>query len=165
MRILFFFISIYCLNTVTPDLKIIRLAYKEAAMDQTKVQAFSDQLATVTKSDDVALIAYKGASITLVARQAETIKEKKEGFIEGVGLIEFAIEKEPNAIEPRFVRLGIQENAPKILKYKNDIPEDKELILKQYKYISSKDLKNHVKDYILQSKLFTTEEKSVISVQ
>jgi hypothetical protein len=165
MRFLFFFIAIYCLNNTTPDLKVIRSAYKEAAQDQTKVQAFSDQLASVTKSDDVALIAYKGASITLVARQAETIKEKKDGFIEGVELIEFAIEKEPNAIEPRFVRLGIQENAPKILKYRDDIPEDKELILKQYKYISSKDLKNHVKDYILQSKLFTTEEKSVISGQ
>lgn len=165
MRFLFFFISIYCLTTATPDLKVIRSAYKEAAQDQTKVQAFSDQLATVTKSDNVALIAYKGASITLVARQAETIKDKKDGFVAGVELIEFAIEKEPNAIEPRFVRLGIQENAPKILKYNSDIEEDKQFILKQYKYITSKDLKNHIKDYILQSKVFTTEEKSVISVQ
>ncbi len=165
MRFLFFFISVFYLISITPDLKIIRSAYKQAAQDQSKVMAFSEQLSKVSKSDNVALIAYKGASITLVARHAKTIKEKKSRFIEGAKLIEYAIEKEPNAVEPRFVRLGIQENAPKILKYRDNIPEDKELILKQFKYIASKDLKNHVKDYILQSNLFTTEEKSVISTQ
>ncbi|MFL0353010.1 hypothetical protein [Xanthomarina sp. GH4-25] len=147
------------------DLSKVRVAYKEAAHDKSKVEDFSQMLQEVTKKDNVALVAYKGASIALKAKYAKTIKAKKEGFIEGVSYIEFAIEKEPNAVEPRFVRIGIQENSPKILKYKSNIDEDKLFLLKQYQNISSANLKMHVKDYILQSTVFTDEEKQTINNQ
>lgn len=147
------------------DLSNVRVAYKEAAHDKSKVEDFSQMLQKVTKKDNVALVAYKGASIALKAKYAKTIKDKKDGFIEGVSYIEFAIEKEPNAIEPRFIRLGIQENTPKILKYKDHIDEDKLFLLKQYKNIPSKNLKLHIKDYILQSNLFSDIEKETIKNQ
>ncbi|WMI69484.1 hypothetical protein [Mangrovimonas sp. YM274] len=145
------------------DLAEVRSAYKEAAHDSSKVEVFYKSLSAVTKDDNISLVAYKGAAIALKAKQAPTIKEKKAGFMEGVSLIEFAIAKEPNAIEPRFVRLGIQENTPKLLKYKEDIEEDKSMLLSEFKNINSSNLKGHIKDYILQSKVFTTEEKTVIS--
>jgi len=141
------------------------VAFKEAAQDKEKALSFYTMLKDVNKQSNVSLIAYKGASIALKAKYAQTLKEKKEGFIEGISYLEFAIQKEPNAVEPRFIRLGIQENTPKILKYKDQINEDKLFLLKQYKNITSKDLKNHIKDYILQSKVFTNEEKQTISNQ
>ena len=141
------------------ELPTVRERYKIAAQDKSHLEIFYNMMQPVTKKDDVALIAYKGASLALQAKYGKTIKEKKDGFINGVGFIEYAIKKEPNAIEPRFVRLGIQENAPKILKYQSNIDEDKNFILKQFQYISSKNLKEHIKDYILQSKLFTESEK------
>ncbi len=147
------------------DLSAVRESYKVAAQDKAHLETFYNMMEPVTKSDNVALVAYKGAALALQAKYAKTIKEKKEGFINGVGYLEFAIEKEPNAIEPRFVRLGIQENAPKILKYRNDIEEDKAFLLKQFEYIDSKNLRAHIKDYILQSKLFTEEEKKNIETQ
>ncbi|WP_053978227.1 hypothetical protein [Mangrovimonas xylaniphaga] len=162
MKILFLFVSAFILFQAL-DLKEVRVAYKEAAHDSAKVDGFYNSMLKVTKDDDVSLVAYKGAAIALKARQAQTIKEKKEGFMEGVSFIEFAIEKAPSAIEPRFVRLGIQENTPKLLKYKEDIEEDKTMILNQFETIDSPNLKGHIKDYILQSKVFTTEEKTVIS--
>jgi hypothetical protein len=165
LKFLTIFISVIGFLTLSQNLSEIRVAYKEAAQDQEKVDSFYNMLFEINKENNVALIAYKGASIALKAKYAETVKEKKDGFIEGVSYIEFAIEEEPNAIEPRFVRLGIQENSPKILKYKDHIDEDKHFLLKQYNNISSKDLKYHVKDYILQSNVFTEEEKLSIKNQ
>lgn len=162
MKLIVVLISVLLLPVQTLELSKVRVAYKEAAQNQTKVDAFYNSLTQVSKSDNVALVAYKGASIALKAKHAKTLKEKKDGFIEGVNLIEFAIDNEPNNIEPRFVRIGIQENTPKILKYKENITEDKNFILKQFKYISSKNLKGHIRDYILQSTLFSDEEKQSI---
>ena len=144
------------------DLNTVRDAYKIAAQDKTKTEAFNASLAKVTKNDKVELVAYKGAAIALVAKHAKTLKAKKEGFIEGVTLVEYAITKSPNNIEVRFIRLGIQENTPKLLKYKGNIDEDKHFIIKQFNSIKSSALKKHIKDYILQSKGFTDEEKSLI---
>lgn len=163
VKLLSIFIFMTGLFTLSQNLSEVRVAYKEAAQDKEKVLAFYDMLIDVNKENNVALVAYKGAAIALKAKYAETLKDKKEGFVEGVSYIEFAIEKEPNAIEPRFIRLGIQENTPKILKYKDHIEGDKLFLLKQYQYISSENLKGHIKDYILQSKVFTAEEKRSIS--
>lgn len=146
----------------TLDLDTVRQAYKDAAKNQENVDAFYKSMQTVSKTDQMELVAYKGAAIALKARSSKTLKEKKDGFIEGVAYIEYAIKTEPNNIEPRFVRLGIQENTPKLLKYKDAIEDDKQFILKQFQYISSSNLKNHIKDFILQSTVFTDEEKQII---
>jgi len=164
MKFVTLFMTIVGFFALTQNLSDIRVAYKEAANDKDKgkVEAFYNLLKDINKQNNVALVAYKGASIALKAKYAETLKDKKEGFIEGVSYIEFAIEKEPNAIEPRFIRLGIQENTPKVLKYKDHIDEDKLFLLKQYKNIPSKNLKSYIKDYILQSKVFSDQEKQSI---
>lgn len=162
MKLLIVFIAVLCLNTQSLDVNTVRIAYKEAAHDKTKVEAFHKLLSEITKKNSTTLVAYKGASISLMGKHAKKIKDKRDLFIEGVSFIEFAIKKSPNNIEVHFIRLGIQENSPKLLKYKKNIEEDKHLILKQFNTIKSSALKKHIKDYILQSKSFSDEEKAVI---
>ncbi|MDO6596017.1 hypothetical protein Q4512_03765 [Oceanihabitans sp. 2_MG-2023] len=162
MKLIVLLITALSLNIQSLNLDSVRDAYKIAAKDKTKTEAFNQSLAHITKKDKVEFIAYKGAAIALVAKHAKTLKEKKEGFVEGVTLVEYAITKAPNNIELRFIRLGIQENTPKLLKYKSNIDEDRLTILKQFNSIKSSTLKKHIKDYILQSKVFTDEEKSLI---
>ena len=162
MKFLGLFIVSFFITVQTIDFNAIRLTYKEAAQDRAKIETLYNSVSKVTKSDKVELVAYKGAAMALIARGAATIKEKKEGFINGVSMVEFAIEKDPTNIETRFIRLSIQENTPKLLKYKENIEADKHFILKQFKTIKSSSLKNLIKDYISQSKVFTNEEKSVI---
>jgi hypothetical protein len=145
------------------DLDVIRDAYKEASNDKTKVDALNRLLLSVTKEDEAVLVAYKGASTVLNARYSKILLDKKKMFIEGVSYIEHAIDKVPDEVELRFIRISIQENTPKFLKYKDNIEEDKQLILTQFNSINSSSLKNHIQDYILHSELFTDEEKSVIS--
>ncbi|WP_223032197.1 hypothetical protein [Hanstruepera marina] len=165
MKHFFLILIAYSFISYNISLTEVREAYKAAANDKTKVEGFYNMLSEITKEDKGALVAYKGASIALQAKYAKTIKEKKEGFINGISYIEYAIKTDPNNIEPRFVRLGIQENTPKLLKYKDAIDEDKQFILKQFQYIKSKNLKEHIRDYILQSSIFSTEEKQLIKNQ
>jgi hypothetical protein len=161
MKLFIVFISVLFLNIQPIDLNTIRNGYKEAAQDETKITWFNKQLSSVTKKDKPVLLGYKGAGIALKARYAKKIKDKKQFFIEGVTLLEYALEKDPNNIELRLIRLGIQENTPKLLKYKAKIEEDKRFILSHYKAIKSSGLKKHTKAYVLQSKRFSIEEKKV----
>ena len=74
----------------------------------------------------------------------------RQSLKEGKALIEGAIEKEPENIELRMVRLSVQEHLPKIVPYRSEIKEDRAFIqnhiaeqpqpLKKYieNYISSK---------------------------
>ncbi|OEK09633.1 hypothetical protein A8C32_13100 [Flavivirga aquatica] len=165
MKFLMVLISAISINILSIDINTVRKAYKEAAHDHNKIETFNNLLLKITKKDKAALVAYKGAAIALLAKQEKKIKDKKALFIEGVSYVEHAIEKSSNNIEVRFVRLGIQENTPKLLKYKDNIEEDKRFILKHFKGITSLNLKRYIKDYILQSKAFSDEEKTVISSQ
>ncbi len=162
MKLLIVFISAFCICIQSLDLNTVRNDYKVAAKDKTKVEAFHNLLSNITKDDNITLVGYKGAAISLVGRHARKIKEKKRLFIEGVTLLEYAIEKSPKNIELRFIRLGIQENTPKLLKYKGKIQEDKAFLLKQFSTIKSSELKKHILEYILQSKAFSDKEKAVI---
>lgn len=165
MSVLKSIIICFSFLTLSPQslkLNDVRDFYKTAAQDKHKVAAFYEMLAEVQEKDGVALYAYKCAAMALKARHAKTIKAKKEGFKEGVTNLETLIQKYPNKVEPRFIRLSIQENAPKILRYKTHVKTDKIFILKQYPYIKSKSLRKHIKDYILQSKSFNDQEKALI---
>jgi len=154
-------ISFLCISIQSLELNTIRNGYREASQDSTKLEAYNMQLTTITKSSKTVFVGYKGAGIALKGRYSKKIKEKKRFFIEGVSLVEYAIEKSPRNIELRFIRLGIQENTPKLLKYKGKIEEDKKYILNNFKTVKSSRLKKHIEEYILQSKVFTTEEKKV----
>jgi len=156
-----FFIIISFLTIQSIDLNTVRNDYKEAVQDRTKISSFNEQLVSVTKMDKPILLGYKGAGIALKGRYTKKIKNKKLFFIEGVTLVEYALKKAPKNIELRFIRLGIQENTPKLLKYKGKIEEDKNYILSHYKSVKSSNLKKHIKGYVLQSKSFSVEEKKV----
>ena len=162
MKLWVLFIGIISLNVQSLNIETVRTSYKAAAQDKTKVEAFHRSLSEIDTDVNSVLAAYKGASIALMAKQAKSIKDKKDGFINGVSYIEQAIERAPNNIEIRFVRLSIQENSPKILRYKANLDEDKQFIMAQFKFIKYTHLKNYLKDYISHSKVFTDEEKSVI---
>ncbi|MDO6758604.1 hypothetical protein Q4566_00210 [Tamlana sp. 2_MG-2023] len=151
------------LITQSVDLEVIRSDYKYAAQDSSKIEALYQDLESVTKTDRAELVAYKGAAVALMAKEANSIKGKKDGFLEGTGLVEYAVERESNNIEVRFVRLSIQQNIPKFLRYYSDIENDKAFILDNYSSINSASLKSHIADYISHSKDFTEEEKARVA--
>ena len=99
----------------------------------------------------------------MTAKYAKGSKQKTQVFKDGVSWVELAIQEEPENIEIRFVRLSLQQNSPKILKYNKHLEDDKSFVLSNFNQIQSLELKSYIKDYILHSNNFTEEEKNVIS--
>ena len=154
------FISLLFLLKI--DINSIRKEYPSATQSKVKTLALYNKLKTVTKKDNKTLVAYKGALTALVSKQQKGVKQKKEFFKKGVSLIEYAVKSAPNNIEIRLIRLSVQQNSPKFLKYNKSIEQDKAFIFNNLKNVKSTSLKKHIKDYILQSTHFTEEEKQQI---
>ena len=144
-----------------PKLSEVREDYIKASGNKEITTKLFDLLSEVTKDDEKVYVAYKGASLTLMAKYTKAKKEKKVFFKEGAGLIEFAVLAAPKDIEIRVIRLSIQENAPKFLKYRSKLQEDKQFVLDNYNKIKSKSVQSFVRSYALQSDSFSASEKDL----
>lgn len=142
------------------DLKDIRSEYPKAMQSAEFTAEFDGNFKNIDSSNKAVLVAYKGAVSTLKAKFAKSRSDKKEFFKEGVSLIESAVKAEPSNIEIRYIRMSVQENSPKFLGYHKNIEEDKQFILKNYANVSSKELKDGIKSFVLKSENFTENEKT-----
>ncbi len=146
-----------------PDIGVIRIAFQEASRSAEKSAELLSSLSEVSKQSNNVLVAYKGAAMTLQAKYLKKKEEKKRSFKEGTGLLEYAVAQssteKDSGVEIRFVRLCIQENAPRFLGYNKNIAEDKAVLLKRYNDIQSSELKALIRDYVLGSDGFSAEEK------
>ncbi len=142
------------------DLSTVREDYINASKSKEKAEEFNDTMADYA-GDNKTMLAYKGASIALKAKFASDRKTKKDLFTKGIQILEKALKADPNNAEIRLIRLSIQENTPKILNYKGNIQEDKQLILTTFDK-QNKSLKEHLLTFINQSKSFTAQEKELL---
>lgn len=143
------------------NLQDIRKMYVASSVSKTNALKFYDFMNNYSKNDET-LLAYKGASIAIKAKHTLGIKQKKEEFIKGITIVEAVIKSNPNNLEARLIRLSIQENTPKILKYKENIESDKNQIVLLFNKQSG-DLKVFIKEYVNQSKIFTEAEKQQLN--
>ncbi|MGQ7947269.1 hypothetical protein [Flavobacterium sp. WC2509] len=145
-----------------PSVSEIRKLYGTANSSESNAKEFAAKLAEVGKEDaNKVLVAYKGASIIILSKLEKKVSDKSKKFKEGAALLEYAIAKEPNAIEMRMIRLSIQENVPKIVHYRGNIKEDKKFLLDHYKEQTGA-LKSYIGDFMAQSKSFTATEKHLV---
>jgi hypothetical protein len=96
--------------------------------------------------------AYQGALYMKKSGFVKGAKTKIKMFKKGAGLLEEQIAKKTDNAEYRFLRLAVQENAPKILKYDKDLNTDKRVIIEGYKTLDP-DLKNIIKSYAASSEI------------
>lgn len=159
-----FFLSIFLFLIFSniPEIADIRKLYSSMVNTESNAKEFASKLADITKENNKTLVAYKGASIVVMSKYKKENSEKSKNFKEGAKMVEFAVTSEPDNIEIRLIRLSIQEKAPKILKYNGNMKEDKTFLLEHYKESSSA-LKPYIKNFILQSKSFSTAEKQTIN--
>ncbi|WP_413510950.1 hypothetical protein [Myroides odoratus] len=133
-------------------------SFQQASQSAEQAEAFYEKVLTIQSKDESATL-YKGAALVTKAKFASKISEKKSLVKEGALLIEAAIEKEPNKVEFRLVRLIIQENTPKIVGYYKNKESDKNMIVEHYSKQQTS-LKNWIKSYANQSKTFTAEDRN-----
>jgi hypothetical protein len=143
------------------ELKVLRLEYPTATLDMHTAETLSKSLAHISKKDDAIFLAYKGALLTIQAKFTKPIKDKKAYLKQGVTLLEHAISKEPENIELRCLRMGVQENSPKVMKYKGHIDEDKKFLIDHYTSVKNQEIKHLIEGYVRQSAQFTAAEKQL----
>lgn len=149
--LLLFFSANYFLST-----SVSSLFYK--ALYSESLDKIETALEVIEKEKvDADANAYQGGLLMKKSGFMKTAAKKIEVFKAGHQLLEKAIKEDPQNVEYRFIRLTIQENAPKILKYNKQIAEDKALIIKGYRKMS-KAIRAYVLDYAQQSAILTAED-------
>ena len=101
--------------------------------------------------------AYEG---TLIMKKAGLVKgpaKKLNLFKEGHKQLEAAIAKDGNNAELRFLRLMIQEHAPGILGYKDDLDKDSAYIRQSFKKLPV-EVQRAMMDYSKTSKVLRSED-------
>lgn len=158
LTILFILVSTLC---ISQELKQLRMDYPKANLDEKITNTLHENLSSVSKEANKTIVAYRGAATTLKAKFAKSFKNKKKFFKEGAELLEFAVNLEPKNIEIRCLRLGVQENSPKIVGYKKNIEEDKQYLLDHFAAVTDVGLRKFIKGYVVRSSAFTDAEKQL----
>lgn len=158
--LLFFSIGLIA-GKASVDLGEIRKVYQQVEGDETLIEDLYEALAPVKREDRALLVAYKGASKTLMAKLAKGIKDKRSFFNKGRELLEFSVNADPTNVEIRCIRLSVQEKAPRILGYHKNIEEDKLFIIENYKAMKDPEAKAFVKGFVSRSQSFTDAQKQL----
>jgi hypothetical protein len=159
MKTTFLFLFLFFFGN--PSITEIRKLYATASSSENNAKEFASKLNEVSKEDNKTLVAYKGASLSILSKLEKKVSDKSKKFKEGSSLIEFAVANDPNSIEIRMIRLSVQENVPKIVNYRGNKKEDKKFLLDHYKEQTGT-LKDYIGDFISQSKSFSATEKQLV---
>lgn len=106
---------------------------------------------------DCLINAYLGALYMKKSSFVRKPVEKLKIFNQGKLLLEESITANPANTEMRLLRLIIQENSPKHLKYNGQIMEDKAVIIRNYRKTDT-ELKGIIKDYAKASLILKPED-------
>ena len=119
--------------------------------------AVDNEIALLSDAPDKERTGYEGALLMKKADLMKRPKDKLKFFKEGRIKLETAIMNDNANVEFHFLRLAIEEHAPKIVKYKADIPKDKELVIKNFKNLHPA-VQHAILDYCSNSKVLHKED-------
>lgn len=128
-----------------------------AAMASGNIENINEELTLLNSASINEKEAYEGALLMrksgLLKKAAEKLKLFKKGRIK----LETALLKDSSNGEYHFLRLTIQEHAPKIVKYRAELVNDKQFILKSFKNLSPV-VQQAIIDYCKNSKILNQED-------
>jgi hypothetical protein len=167
MRTIFLTLSFLCLSYVVKaqsiTLEEARKIYASSMQDKATCEEAYEKFTSVSNYGNALLRGYKGAVSVALSKHLKITKEKITHFNEGKKLIESAILEDGQNIELKFLRFTIQTNCPPALKYNKNIPDDKKYIIDNLSTVKNSSVRSRIKEYLLQSKDVTTEEKQKIN--
>lgn len=136
--------------------KLDKAAFYEV-MDRGKLDEIEKEIEVVTNSSSPEKDGYIGA---LLMRKADLQKlpiQRLKSFKAGRMKFDPAIAADADNVEFHFLRLAIQEHAPKIVKYNKDIEADKIAVIKGYKN-QSLAVQHAIMDYTKKSKVLLASD-------
>ncbi|WP_159800315.1 hypothetical protein [Flavobacterium sp. MK4S-17] len=153
----------FLLISNVPEMDNVRKYYVEAATSKESAAYFYELFEGIdTGHENGTLVAYKAASVVLMAKYERNLFTKTKYFNRGTDMLDAAIKKHPDNYEARLIRLNIQDNVPWITGYTSEIKEDKAFLIKNY-INQPEGLKTFTKKYVKQSSAFTDKEKKAFN--
>ena len=123
-----------------------------SAMAANNLDAINNQLSIVKLTNITEKEAYEGALLMKKAGLVTKAKEKLSLFKAGKVKLEASIKKDSGNSEFNFLRLIIQEHAPKMVEYRYDIENDIAAIRSNYKTLPQV-VQQAINDYSKKSKV------------
>jgi hypothetical protein len=117
----------------------------------------NDELTAIASAPAGDRDAYEGVLLMRKAGLMSKPKDKLQNFKSGRIKFQTAFMADSNNTELRFLRLGIQEHAPKIVKYSSNISADKAYIKEHFKSLSPV-VQHAVLEYSKTSKVLHPED-------
>ena len=125
------------------------------AMASSNIQEIDSALGELEKTSLPGKLAYEGAMLMKKSGLLSKPKEKLKVFKSGREKLETAIRDDSANVEYHFLRLIIQENAPKIVGYKKNIDADSKMVMASYNTLPTF-LRQAIKNYSKTSKVLKT---------
>ncbi|WP_295720592.1 hypothetical protein [Mucilaginibacter sp.] len=129
--------------------------YKAMASDN--VDEINQELSVFTDAGTDLKEGYEGALLMKKASLVGKPKDKLRFFKAGRIKLETALLADPDNTDLHFLRLVIQEKAPKIVHYRADIENDRNMVVKNFNSLSPV-VQRAVVDYSKTSKVLHTED-------
>lgn len=163
MKVLMFvFLFLAGNSTVAdPDIKKVRLLSEKATTDEDACEALLELLDAYDVSNPL-LYGYKGIATMVKAKYVFNPFKRLSYFKKGKAMLAEAIEADPSNIELRYLRFSAQTKAPGFLGYNDFLDEDRTFLIKVLPGIDHKEMKSKVKNFLLEAKSTTVQEKEQI---
>lgn len=123
-----------------------------SALAANDLEAVNNQLSMLRSASITEKEAYEGALLMKKSGMVTKPKEKLNLFKAGRSKLEAAIKKENGNAEFNFLRLIIQEHAPKLVDYRKDIENDVSVIRSKFKTLQP-EVQQAIIDYSKKSKI------------
>ncbi len=128
-----------------------------AIMADGKIEIIENELKAVSIASIKEKEAYQAALLMRKAGLLTVPALKLKWFKEGRIKLETAISKDSTNGEYRFLRLMIQEHAPKITKYRGQLNDDKQLVLREFSTLTPA-LRQAIVNYSKTSAVLTPQD-------
>lgn len=128
-------------------------------MKSGNLETINEEIEVVKGAPEKEREGYEGALLMKKAGLLKRPKQRLSFFKQGRIKLETAMLADSNNTEFHFLRLAIEEHAPKIVKYHSDIEKDKTLVLKNFKSLSPA-VRHAILDYCENSKVLHKEDFS-----
>ena len=139
----------------------VRALYKTAAEKEDAAEKLMERTENSTGKEPV-LLGYKAAAHMLMAKHVGNPFSKMSHFNKGKKIFSSAIEADQQNVELRFLRFSVQSEAPAFLGYRDNLEEDKSVILANLKDLKDEELYKMISGYLLSSEAVSEVEKEKI---
>ena len=131
----------------TPSLTEVRSLYEKAANDEKACKRLIEWLKPYHEKNNPLLFGYRAGGVMMMANYVFNPFSKLSYFNKGKKMLHKAILADAQNIELRFIRFGVQTNAPSFLGYNNYVERDKLFLKQSLPNIQDQHLKNLIFKY------------------